>query len=99
MANKETFYQLCEIMAELEDTITSLEKIGLVVEPGTKGTVSDNLYRAASTAYRIASTLLEFPDVNTENDVCNELLSTGLDTMEEVSRRIWNEYGIKSNIQ
>lgn len=95
MTNEKTFYGLCEIIAQLEDTIKSFEKLGFIVEPGTKGTVSENLYSASSTAYRIASELLEFPDVGAENDVCNELLSKGSDDMNETSRRIWDEYGIK----
>jgi len=98
MSNENIFYELCEIMAKLEDSITSFEKIGFVVEPGTEGTVSENLYTAASIAYRIASTLLDYPSVEVENDICNALLSAGSDTMEEVSRRIWNEYGVKSNV-
>lgn len=99
MSNENMFYELCAIMAKLEDTITSFEKIGFIVEPGTEGTVSEDLYSAASIAYRIASTLLEYPSVEVENDVCNELLSAGSDKMEEVSTRIWNEYGSEYGIK
>ena len=99
MSNETMFLELCKIMARLEDVINSFTDIGFIVEPGTKGTVSENLYVAASDAYRIAVTLLDIPDVETENDICNELLCTSSETVEEVSKRIWTQYGIKSNIQ
>ena len=99
MSNENMFYELCNIMAKLEDSITSFEKIGFVVEPGTEGTVSENLYTAASTAYRIASSLLNYSSVEVENDICNELLSAGTDKMEEVATRIWNEYGSEYGIK
>lgn len=99
MSNENMFYELCNIMAKLEDSITSFEKIGFIVEPGTEGTVSENLYTAASAAYRIASTLLNYPSVEVENNVCNELLSADTATMKEVSTRIWNEYGSEHGIK
>ena len=95
MSNETMFYNLCHIMANIESIITSLEKIGLIVEPGEKGTVSENLYASASEAYRIASSLLEYPNVDTENNICNELLSAGPDTMEEIAKKVWDKYGIK----
>lgn len=98
MSNETMFYKLCRIIANLEDSITSIEQLGFIVEPETEGTVSNNLYNAASTAYNIAASLLEFPDVGTENDVSNELLTANSNTIKEVSERIWKKYGVKSNI-
>lgn len=99
MTNEIMFYELCNIMANLEDTVNSFEKIGFIIEPDGKGSVGTNIYNAASIAYNIANTLLEFPDIGTENDVCNKLLSAGTSTIEEVSKEVWNKYGIKQNIQ
>lgn len=98
MTNEKMFYELCTIMAGLEDVITSFEKIGFIAEPTKKGTIAEALFNSASLACDIAMALLEFPDVSIENEVCNELFSAGLDTMEEVSKKAWNQYGIKSNI-
>ena len=95
MTNEEKFYKLCDIMAIIEDIITDIEKIGFVVEPGQKGTVSDNLYLSASTAYNLATDLLDFPDVTTENNTANELLAVGSCAMKEVSKKVWEKYGVK----
>lgn len=95
MSKEQMFYQLCNIMAELDDVINDFEKMGFTVEPGEKNTVTYKFYHSASMAHDVATSLLEFPDVNTENDVFNELFAAGSDTMEEVSKRIWSKYGIK----
>lgn len=93
MSNEKLFYTLCENMAGIEDVITMIESLGLLVEPDEG--IGLRLYSAASSLYRIASELLEFPDVTIENDVCNDLLSAGSDKMLDISQRIWSEYGIK----
>lgn len=100
MSNERTFYGLCKIMANLEDTINSFENIGFIVEPGNgKGsTVSDYLYNSCDVAYHIANDLLTFPNVEEENNVCNELMSATNENVDEVSRKIWEKYGIKDNI-
>lgn len=95
MSKEQMFYKLCSIMAELDDIIKTFEKLGFLVEPDSKDTVTYKFYNSASTAHDVATSLLEFPDVNTENDVFNELFAAGSDTMEEVSKRIWSQYGIK----
>ena len=91
MSNERMFKELAIIMASLESGIKSIESIGLVVEPDEG--IGLALYDTCSRAYRIASDLLEFPSVEIENAVCNELFAATKETVEEVSERIWNEYG------
>lgn len=93
MSRETMFYELCLIMATLEDGISAVESIGLIVEPD-KG-LGLSLYDSCSRAYRIAATLLNFPDVETENNVCNELLSATKENVTEISKKVWNKYGIK----
>lgn len=95
MSKETMFYQLCNIMAELDDVINDFEKMGFTVEPGEKNTVTYKFYHSASMAYEVASSLLEFPNVKTENDVFNALLTANLDTMDMVSKEVWEKYGIK----
>lgn len=93
MNNEAVFYDLCKIMADLEDAIDTVETVGITFEPD-KG-VGKDLYEAASIAYRIAALLLEFPDVSTENDVCNQLMAMDKINLDEVSKEVWTKYGIK----
>jgi hypothetical protein len=93
MSNEEMFYKLCENMAHLEDVLKTLESIGLNVEPDEG--IGFKLFNTCSSLYRIASYLLECPDVQTDDEVCNELLAANSDTVFEISRRIWSQYGKK----
>lgn len=95
MSNEKMFYKLCNIMSKLEDSINAIENLGFVVEPGEEGTVSNNLYISASTAYDIAISLLDCPDNQIENNIANDLLTANSETMKEISKTIWSEYGIK----
>lgn len=92
MSKKETFLSLCRIMANMEDAINALEGVGFIVEPDK--VIGEKLYDSCSIAYRVANNLLETPDVEIENIVCNELLTANGETVEEVAERIWNLYGI-----
>lgn len=102
MSNEKMFYELCKIMANLESTIKSFENIGFIVEPmhdkDSVSTVSDCLYNSCSIAYSIANTLLTFSNVDEENNICNELLSATIENVDEISKKVWEEYGIKDNI-
>ena len=95
MSKKEMFTKLCSIMAEMEDVITIFESLGFVVEPGKKDTVSNSLYNTCSTAYAVAKEFLNTPNVETENDVCNELLTANSKEMPEIAERIWGLYGVE----
>lgn len=96
MNNETVFYDLCKIMANLEDAIDVVETVGITFEPDEG--VGKDIYEAASIAYRIASLLLEFPDVSTENDVFNKLMSMDKTNLEEVSKEVWEQYGIKQSV-
>ena len=93
MSKKEMFFKLCDIMADMEDAINVFESIGAIMEPD-KGMGWD-LYNAASVAYDLASSLLEFPDVGKENEVFDALMRANKDNVSEIAKEVWNEYGIK----
>lgn len=93
MDKEKMFYELCSIMATLEDGINTIESIGLTIEPDEG--IGHNLYNACSTACRLASNLLDFPDTGTEDTVCNELFGATKETVNEISKKIWSAYGIK----
>lgn len=95
MTNEKKFYELCKIMSHIEDIIKEFEKLGFMVEPDKKNPVAYKLYDSASTACNVAIEFLQFTDIETENSVCNELFAAGSESIEEISKRIWNEYGIK----
>lgn len=97
MSNENKFYELCKIMANLKDVIDTFQDIGFIVEPDNRNSksISTNLYASCDIVYNIAASLLNFPDVNTENGICNELMKMGSETVEDVSKKVWDEYGVK----
>ena len=94
MSNEQRFYESCKIMANLEDMIKTFEKLGFIIEPD-KDNIGSKIYEACSSACSVATSLLNFPTVNEENDVYNILLSATSENVEEVSRKVWEEYGVK----
>lgn len=93
MLKKEMFFNLCQIMSNMEDAINTFEKMGMLLEPDQS--VGYDMYNAASVAYRIASSLLEFPSVKEENKVFNTLLQANLETVDNVANEVWSKYGTK----
>ena len=93
MSNETKFLNLCHAMANLEDAIQILEKAGLNPEPDEG--VGYDIYNACSVIYNVASEYLEFPSVNDENEVCNEIMQANKETVDKISRKVWNAYGIK----
>ena len=90
--NEKHFKELCHIMANVESLIDMLEDIGFMIADDDDG-VGHNIYNTASRAYDLASDLLEFPDVQTENDVCNQLLAAKESNVEKVATEVWDKYG------
>jgi hypothetical protein len=93
MSNETKFLNLCQVMANLEDSIKILENIGLIPEPDTG--IGYNIYNACSVIYRVASEYLEFPNTYEENEVFDSLMQANGNTVDEVSRKVWEQYGIK----
>lgn len=95
MSNEKSFYGLCKIMADLEDAIKAFEEIGLVMEPLDKndGNASYKIFDACSIACSLATSLLDFPSVNEENEVYDKLMQATGKTVEEIAREVWKEYG------
>lgn len=93
MSNEEIFYKLCENMANLEDVLKTFESIGFNVEPDEG--VGYKLFDTCSSLYRIAADMLDYPDTQTDDEVCNAILSANSNNVVEVSRKIWSQYGKK----
>lgn len=93
MSKQEMFYNLCLIMANMEDAISTFEKFGMHLEPDEG--VGYDMYNAASVAYRVASELLEFPSVEEENEVFNTLMQADKETVDKVANEVWSKYGAK----
>jgi hypothetical protein len=93
MSKKEMFFNLCHIMANMEDAIKTFEKFGMIVEPDQS--VGYDMYNAASVAYRIASSLLEFPNVKEENEVFDKVMQANLENVDSIAKEVWEKYGTK----
>ena len=93
MSKKEMFFNLCHIMASMENAIKTFETIGITVEPDKS--VGYDMYNTASVAYRIASSLLEFPNIKEENEISNELLLANLENVDTIAKKVWDKYGTK----
>lgn len=93
MGNKERFIKLCAVMAELDATISLLESIGLNPEP--EDGIGFRLYNGCSQIYHVASSYLDIPSVEEENEVFDKLMQMTEESMEPIAREVWDKYGIK----
>lgn len=94
MSNEQRFYESCKIMADMEDIIKTFDGIGFIIEPD-KDNVGHKIYNVCSLACSVATSFLNFPSVNEENDTVNELMGATSKTVEEISRKVWKQYGVK----
>lgn len=91
MSKKEMFFNLCKIMANMEDAISTFSKLGFVVEPDES--VGLDLYDTASVAYRIASSLLNVTDYEIETEIFDKLMPANLETVDKIAQEVWDKYG------
>ena len=93
MSDELKFLNLCRVMANLEDFITTFEKIGLNLE-ADEG-IGYCIYDSCSTIYKVAIEYLDLPNIEIEDKVFNDLLQANGETVDKVSKEVWNLYGIK----
>lgn len=94
MSKETMFYNLCVIMANMEDTINTFQGIGMSLEPDEG--IGKDLYNSASIAYRIASDLLDIWNVSVENEVFDIMMQMNKETVDDVSKQLWSKYGKKN---
>lgn len=94
MSNEQIFYESCKIMANMEDVIKTFDNMGFIVEP-YEDNIGSKIYNVCDRACSIATSLLKFPSICEANEIYNKLMEVTGETVENVSREVWKEYGIK----
>ena len=93
MSNKEMFYKLCNAIVTIKVCIDTIESIGLLVD--SDNGVGSHLYSLADTLYFMASSFLNYDNLESEEKTFNQLSKATPETIREITEKVWDEYGVK----